>query len=386
MKPLPFATLLVAAATAATLSACGPKGPATIPVLDVTKTYPAKTLTLQDIATVEYIPLETREGFLVDYLTVSHMDDRRVITFNQAGDIMVFDRHTGKGLQSFNRKGRGPIEYTGIFAIAVDEARGEMFVTPNSISSGDYPIYVYGLDGKPLRTHQFKTIQFPEFFHSYDDDRLFFYNNRTSNTEPYGLISKTDTLVTYLPVKFEGRANMFVSQRTENGYRGMRQGDPIAKTRDGYMLSEPGIDTMFRWNRADESLTPVMTRTPAFNSMETPIGLFFLGENNDYMFLRSIERKYDFEAQKGFDMVDIFYDKRGGEFYGGKIVNADFADERQFTPQVSAALPAGVTVVPLQPYMLLDLHEQGKLRGRLAEIAPTLKEEDNPVMMIVTFK
>jgi hypothetical protein len=45
-----------------------------------------------------------------------------------------------------------------------------------------------------------------------------------------------------------------------------------------------------------------------------------------------------------------------------------------------------VSVVALQPYGLIDLHEQGKLRGRLAGIATTLKEDDNPVMMTVTFK
>jgi hypothetical protein len=202
------------------------------------------------------------------------------------------------------------------------------------------------------------------------------------------LISKTDTLVTYLPVKFEGRGKMAVTQQFEDGGSvSTSSGDPIARTRDGYMLSEPGIDTMFRWNRVESTLTPVMTRTPSFNSMEFPIGLFYKGENDDYIFLQTVERKYDWDTRTGFDRVDLIYDKRGGEFFESKIVNADFVDEKEFTPLVySPGIPAGVTVVPLQPYELLDLHEQGKLRGPLAEIAPTLKEDDNPVMMIVTFK
>ncbi len=381
MRKLTFTLALTAL-----VAACGPRGGGEIPVLDVTSSYPAKDIVLQDIATVEYIPLETREGFLVDYLRVDYMDDEIFVTNNRAGDIMVFDRKTGKGVRSFNRAGRGPGEYSGIYTLAVDKEGGEMFVAPGSLSSADYPVYVYDLDGKPLRTLRFKEIQFPSFFHNHDKESLFFYNSRSSQ-EPYGLISKTDTLVTYLPVRFESRGTMMISHTFEDGgITAMWQGDPIARTRDGFMLSEPGVDTMFRWSAATRELIPVMAHTPSFNSMEFPIGVFFKAESDDYMFVQTIERKYDWSTNTGFKSKDLIYDKRAGEFYEGGAVNEDFADERMFNFVVMPGVPAGVHVSVLQPYELLDLHAEGKLRGRLAEIAAGLKEDDNPVMMIATLK
>ncbi len=362
-----------------------------IPVLDVTKSYPDKNLILQDVAEVEYIPLETREGFLLDeWATIQYMDDRIMVTNNNKGDIIIFDRNTGKGLRSFNRHGRGPGEYPfpHIGNIAVDSDAGEMFVTLNSHGSGTaYLIYVYDMEGKPLRTIEFDRYRFPGFFHNYDSEHLFFLNSDTSQSEPYNLISKRDTVVTHLPIRFDGRSTMAVTQTTENSRRSTSRGNPLSKTRDGYMISEPGIDTMWRFDKATGEMTPVMAQTPSFHSMEYPIGMFYWAESSDYIFLQTFERKFDFDTNEGFKNVSLIYDKHSGEFFEGKILNTDYADSppvQQYHP--SPGVPAGTFVFPIQPYQLLDLHEAGKLRGRLAELAPTLKEEDNPVMMIVTFK
>jgi hypothetical protein len=379
----------VLAATVAMFS-CGQKGPAEIPVLDVTKTYPAKTLTLQDIAEVEYIPLETREGFLVDNSRVQYMDDEIMIASNVKGDIMIFDRRTGKGTTSFNRVGRGPGEFPQayIHSLAVDRGRNEIYVSSGVKWAGEgYQIHVYDLGGKHLRTLAYRNLNTPAFFHSYDDGHLFFLNPDTSMAETCGLISKTDTLITYLPVKFKGRNTMSVKQEIEGGVRSQmsNNSNPITKTGDGYMISEPGVDTIFHWNKTTGKLTPVMARTPSFNSMEYPTGLFYLCESSDYMFLQTVERKFDFETYEGFNRVPLIYDKRSGGIFEGQVVNGDFYD-RPVGLQSMSGVPAGLYVYFLQPYQLIVLHEQGKLRGRLAEITPTLKEDDNPVMMIVTMK
>ncbi len=145
-------------ALAAVLAACGPRGGGEIPVLDVTASYPAQNIVLQDIADVEYIPLETREGFLIDNMRPNYMNDKIIISTNRTGDIMIFDRLTGKGIRSFNRTGRGPGEYPfpHIGSIAVDSEAGEIFVTLNVSQSGvAYQIYVYDMEGKPLRTIDF---------------------------------------------------------------------------------------------------------------------------------------------------------------------------------------------------------------------------------------
>ncbi len=381
-------TLITVLLTVALLTAaCGPRG-GDIPVLDVTASHPAKDIVLQDIADVEYIPLETREGFLIDHRIANNIDDRVVVTNNSQGDIMIFDRHTGRGITSFNRSGRGPGEYPDIGRTALDRERGEIFVTPNTYSRYmPYPLHVYDMQGKHLRTLELREGGAYEFLHDYDEGHLFFYNDDESQPWIWGLISKTDTLVTHLPVGFDGRDNMQVSFSMD-GFTGfITKGNPVAKTREGYMISEPGIDTIYNWNRATGELLPVMTRTPSFSSMEHPVGLFYWQQSRDYIFLETYERRYDLEKREGFSSVQLVYDKRSGEFFEGKILNTDFVDPREITfGTYDAGNPPGQIVIGIQAFELVDLHAEGKLTGRLSEIAATLKEDDNPVMMIATFK
>jgi hypothetical protein len=384
MKNLPLTLIL-----AVVMLSCGSKETdGGLPVVDVTKSYPAKELILQDVADVEYIPLETREGFLVDYFDARYMDDEIMVMKNQTGDIMIFDRQTGKGITSFNRTGRGPIEYSGIHSIAVDREGNEIFVTNSTSSGTDYPIYVYDLTGKPLRMLRFKeATTFPRYFVNYDGDHLLFYSEDILSPEPYMLLPKRDTLVTRLPVSFEERNTMMITQEIEGGSMSITSGYPITKDVDGYMLSEPGTDTIFL--RTEQALTPIVTQTPAFNSMETPIGLFFIARNSDYIFLQTVERKMDMESWDGFQKKNLFYEKASDEIFEGTLVNGDYVDRKELWGQYEGPkqdIPANTFVYGLQPFELLDLHEAGKLQGKLAEIAPTLKEDDNPVMMIMKFK
>ncbi len=379
---------LLIAASALTVS-CGAGGGGDIPVLDVTASYPERNIALQDIATVEYLPLETREGFLIDYPDVHHIDEEIVVCGNQQGDIMIFDRRTGRGLTSFNRQGRGPGEYLGFNYLAVDRAAGEIIVAPNGTGAAAlYPVYVYDMEGKHLRTLEFSTFEYPDFFHNAGSNRLVFYDRNISNPHPLNSFSGADTVVTPLPVKFPGRDEMASRKEYAAGrFMTIRNGDPIARIPGGYMLSESGVDTMYRYNLASGALIPVMTRTPSWASMEYPVGVYFLGESGDWMALYTVERRYDWDTDEGFDRKFMLYDKRGGEFFEGMVFNADIADtSRPCINQPEAGVPGGGFTMGLPAHRLVDLHAEGKLSGPLAEIAANLKEDDNPVMMIVTFK
>ena len=367
-------------------------------MVDVTATYPAKTIVLQDIADVKYIRLETLPKFMIDNTDVRYMDDEIVIFTNRQEDIMIFDSRTGKGVSSFNRKGRGSGEYVYVGPMTVDRERGEIFVR----DANNLPVYVYDMHGKHIRTLDFKkNLDKMDFFHDWNDGHLFYYNSyspQRPDEMPYRLVSKTDTVMTDLPLRLEGRDHMYVRHDFSNGsYMASSMDDvSLAKISDGYMISEPGLDTIFSWDRNTGALTPVMVRVPSFHSMEYPIGLFYMGESSGYMFLQTIERKMEFDGTfedimngtqpRSFKKVNLVYDKNDGLFYEGKLVNGDFTDEREFSLSNNFGISAGWKTTVLQPYELLELQEAGKLRGKLAEVALTLKEDNNPVLMIVTFK
>ncbi len=376
------------------LVACGPRGGGEIPVLDVTASYPTRNIILQDIAEVEYIPLETREGFLIDnFLNVKFLDDQIVVATNRAGDIMTFDRQTGRALSSFNRTGRGPGEYLMAGYVVVDKRAGEMYVSTSSYTPTRYPLLVFDMAGRHLRTLELPGPAYTSELLDYDAEHILGYDpipyleDVAVNDRPYALISKRDTVVTPLPVRLAGRQTMMISLRSgDMVYVTGSNESTTTRSGDGYVFSAPGVDTMYRWTPTSGELTPVMVRRPAFASMNSPIALYFTGESSNHIFVRTVERRYDFDTQTGMETVNLIYDKSRGEFFEGGVVNGDFADERSFDLRVVAGVPGGTFVVALQAFELVDLHAEGKLTGRLAEIAAGLKEDDNPVMMIATFK
>lgn len=112
-------------------------------IVDVSKSYPQKELILQDFMDVEYIALETTDEFLTQGLVQDIGKKFLLVTNrNNDGDILIFDRKTGKGLRKINRQGQGAEEYTRINEIILDESNGEIFVK----SLGN-KILVYDLHG-----------------------------------------------------------------------------------------------------------------------------------------------------------------------------------------------------------------------------------------------
>ena len=90
-------------------------------VVDVTKSYPKEELTLQDFMDVEYLALETNDEFLVQGNVAAVGEKFLIVTNMRQGDILLFDRVTGKYVRKINRKGNGPGEYVLPFNISLNE-------------------------------------------------------------------------------------------------------------------------------------------------------------------------------------------------------------------------------------------------------------------------
>lgn len=77
-------------------------------VVNIREEYPEKKFVLQEMADVEYIPMETRPEVLLDATALGRIcvSDSNIITCNQDGTVFVFDRK-GKVRHFFNHMGRG---------------------------------------------------------------------------------------------------------------------------------------------------------------------------------------------------------------------------------------------------------------------------------------
>ena len=134
-----------------------------LPVIDFSKNYPTKDIRLQDIADMEYIPLETTDDVLLsDKAVLSSVTDKYILVYEPLqGDIFVFNR-TGKIYAHFNHKGQSGQEYPWIRYAIFDERNGEIFVCNQSIQ-------VYSLNGKYKRTLKINTLQNESAVYNFDD-------------------------------------------------------------------------------------------------------------------------------------------------------------------------------------------------------------------------
>lgn len=108
---------------------------------------------LSEIAdTIEYIPLETSQKFLLGSIMDVKMTREYIFIETWKGPLAQFDR-SGKFIRSIGRMGRGPEEYIMIREFSIDEEHRKIYIQSNYNRS----MQVYSFDGEHL-----ESIIFPE--------------------------------------------------------------------------------------------------------------------------------------------------------------------------------------------------------------------------------
>jgi hypothetical protein len=80
------------------------------------------------------------------------------------------------------------------------------------------------------------------------------------------------------------------------------------------------------------------------------------------------------------------YDRQEKAIFEYTVYNDDYADKTPVSMK-STFVNKGIAVWQLlEAHKLVEAYENGKLKGRLKEIAAELKEEDNPVIMLIKHK
>ena len=366
--------------------------------VDVTKSYPKKELILQDFMDVEYIPLETRNDFLCQGIVMAIGKDV-ILVKNQIndGDIFVFDRD-GKGLRKFNRKGRGPEEYSNIQWITLDEDNDEIFV----IDAGR--TIVYDLYGKYKRSFQSKDGYSYRHMYNFDKKNLI-CNNSTfdlpieidNELAPFVIISKEDGIIKkYIQIPYEQRKSTMMIQLNSGailnsanmGAKNIKPEEissmsifsyfPVIPYDDSWIIAGPSFDTIFRF-LPDYGMKPFMVRTPSIQSMNTEVFLFPTIHTERYYFMES-------RPMSTAPRLHLMYDRHEKIIYECTVFNDDFST-KSIVNMFNATINTEIAFQQkLEADDLFDAYKEGKLKGKLKEIAAGLKEEDNPVIMLVKHK
>lgn len=350
--------------------------------VDVTMEYPRKELILQDFMDVEYIPLETTDEFVLQGKVADVGKKKLILTNARQGEILIFDRATGKGLKKINRRGNGPEEYILPFNVHLNEEETEIFVNDGPSSK----IQVYDLKGAYKRTISYKKGALVTNLFDYDADHFLSQDVYAPENETFAstffLMSKRDGSRTDIEISFKKRVSPVITKRVGDMIYGSTPKNSFISSYHGnWILTEPSSDTVYK-HQQDGNLHPFIVRTPSIQAMTPEVFLFpgFLSDR--FYFMQTVKKECDFEKNQEMPTVDLVYDKQERQMYRSIVYNADF-DKRK---EDMSACPIDEELafsVQLEPSDLLDANEKGHLKGRLKEIAANLKEEDNPVIMLV---
>jgi hypothetical protein len=359
--------------------------------VDVEKEYPVKRIKLQDIADVEYIPMETSDEFLWaggnNLITGDY-----ILNANTAkGDITIYDRQ-GKGIKSFNRQGGGREEYGLYSHVMFDDDNKHIFVYDVNKTG---KIFTYDMNGEFVRVIDRAEGKAYNTTVSYDANTFLTYNysfNNDTTSRSFLFISKETGEILgecNLTVPTEKVISTAIKYEVEGGMgRTAFIPIPITPAGNGLILAELSNDTIFFMNAAKE-LRPLYIQTPSRAAMDPEIFLYVLKETKDYIFFYTVEKTYDPKKNTGFPRKVIAYDKKEKVFYTPEIYNDDINNESQkyiLSTLISPHNSLNVDMQILNAFDLIESLENDELKGELKEVAAKLDEEDNPVVMVVNYR
>ena len=380
MKKLYTITLLLASML---LSCGGGKGEAQkqkvsdgLWTFDVTKEYPTKEIYIQDIADVDYIPLETNDSILWRGREVLYLDDDYIVGANRNNGVYFHDGK-GKALNMFNKMGQGPKEYLDMYKVQYDKKSDEIYINDM------FKYYVYDKEGNFKRSFQGiedKLYSRIEQFFILNEDELIQYNYNNHYTRVSRLTGEhlgdiklgvADSTTTLSFRKNNMIFNTIVSHFT--------------KDKEGYIITSFSSDTTYLLT-SNLQLKPIGVRIPPVSSQDVPVFLLPVKNTPRYYFMSTIKKEDSFPTKaymmdKKTNQIYYLKDYFKNKDYIGLKVHLDM-----FGPSVLANLPNNVCVQSLNITKLCEAYEEGKLSGKLKDIAANLKEDDNPVLMIIKFR
>lgn len=362
--------------------------------VDVLKTdYPRKELFLQDFMDVEYVALETKDGFYNQGFVLDiGKEIILVMNRNNDGDIFVYNR-SGKAIRKINRKGQGGEEYIEIFKITLDEENGEMYV--NDIYAKK--IIVYDLFGNFKRSFKHREGAMYSEIYNFDQEHLICYDRFISeyeeaNRQSFMIVSKQDGSITKeIQIPFEEKILTAVMLKDEVNNKIFYAAIPhyfnsITPYEDNWILAESSSDTIYRYS-SDHNMTPFIVRTPSIQSSDSKVVLILRLVSDCYIFMETIEKVFDFSTQTGFPQSFFLYDRHEKTSFKYTLYNNDYSTKKEM--YINALRPVKNQIESwqsLESHELIEAYEKNELKGKLKEIAATLNEESNPVIMLIKHK
>lgn len=357
--------------------------------IDLKYDYPKREMKLEDIADIEYIPLETRDSVLIKGIHNVAMTENIIILCDKSTNtIFLFDRQ-GKYISSFCHQGGGPSEYQSISNFCADFENKEIFISDYQLK---YRILVYSFKGEYKRELMLNMQMWPKNLFSYDDNYLICYDSYQLNTQtnnknefPYSLIRKKTGEVIPIPIKISSRVSSGFATINKGRYQSYSVNiEPMIKTSNGVIISDFAKDTIFSY--INKTLVPIAKRSNLVTNEDTPYLSAISIAGDKYLILNIIEKTNNKESTM-IKAKSLLYNKESKELYDAEIAMGDFIGSKGMSwDSYRMDIPNNYIIRILRTDLLLNLLDKKRLGGKLKDIASKLQDDANPVLMIAKFK
>jgi len=264
-----------------------------------------------------------------------------------------------------------------LYDIILDEENNDLFVTNNM----EQLILVYDLYGNFKRRIK-HNVEGRRFFkiYNFDNENLICvcYLPLLDNKLKYIIISKQDgSIVKDIYISFKEGKDFMLREGKGIGDYSPYLYSKIRPYHDSFILTEASSDTIFRL-LPDFSMIPFIVRIPSVQTMNPEIFLLPIMITDRYYFMETVKKEWNFETRTGYPVTNLMYDSQEKTIYEYTLYNGDYTSKKEISLQTGRSV-----YMALDAFELVEDYKKGVLKGRLREIAAGLKEEDNPVIMLV---
>lgn len=347
--------------------------------IDIEKDYPKLDLSLQDLAEVHYIPLETDSIFLVSSgKIVCSTNNNIAFIDNKTGNILVYSLKSGKKDFVINRKGGGPEEYLVIGSVVLDEKNLHVYAW--SIMEG--VIKVYDKNGNYIQTLPLRNYKKGDYLYltnmiDFGEYILCSQNRRGGPTIHY-LLNKEIPGKTILldSVPSQKVVDIYLQNKKNNVISSVSpEVTPTTKNENYTILADYSCDTIYSIDNQNLVKKPYIVRTPSTQLLPCNKILNYDGECDDWIFLTSIELTYDFNTKEGLHKKHYGLQKTTKKIYEISLLNSDFINSQYIELSKKNYF-----------FKTYDLKKENQSKlicnEKLNNMVDSLDEEDNGIIMV----
>lgn len=141
----------------------------------------------------------------------------------------------------------------------------------------------------------------------------------------------------------------------------------------------------------DHKLSPIAVRTPGVFVTPTPVVIVPWLFTDHYLYFRLLTMKYDPTDPEKYEnqAAELAWNRQTGKLEQWNLYDSNYSLKYGRSVPHSFMFfgtSPNYGINWFSPDKILDRYEAGELKGKLKEIAPKLKEDDNLVLMICNFK